>query len=79
MIGKNNNAYIIKGDVIFETDGLIPKENILGVITEIYRKAKRVKFGLGPERFIIGLLSRIKILNFCFWCWMLLPFSARGL
>ncbi len=76
-IGKNSNVYLIKGDTIFKIDGLIPKENILGVIIGIDRKGRRVKFGLGPERFIIGLLSRVKILPLCFWCWMLLPFSAR--
>jgi hypothetical protein len=77
VIGKNSNAYLIKGDSIFKIDGLVPKENILGVITGIDRKARRIKLGLGPERFIIGLLSRLKILPLCFWCWMLIPFSAR--
>lgn len=77
VIGKNNNAYLVKGDSIFKIDGFVPRENILGVITGIDRKGRRVKFGLGPERFIIGLLSRLKIVSLCFWCWMLLPFSAR--
>jgi len=77
VLGKNNNTYLVKGDIVFEIDGFIPKENILGVITGIERRGRRIKLGLGPERFIIGLLSRLKILPFCFWCWMLFPFPAR--
>ena len=77
VLARNNGVYLIKGDVIFEIDGCIPKENILGLITGIERRGRRVELGLGPEKFIIGLLSRSKILPLCFWCWTLFPSAAR--
>jgi hypothetical protein len=77
VLGKHNNSYLIKGDSALKVDGLIPQENILGVITAIDREGRRTKFGLGPERVIIGLLSRVKLLPLCFFCWMLIPFSVR--
>lgn len=79
VLGKNNNTYLIKGDINFEIDGFIPKKNILGIITGIERRGRRIRLGFGPERFIIGFLSRLKILPICFWCWMLFPFPARRL
>ena len=77
VIGKNSNTYLIKGDRIPKIDGLIPKENILGVITRIDREGRRIKFGLGPERFIIGLLGRLRLLPFCFSCCALIHNSFR--
>lgn len=55
-------AYIVKGENALEIDGLIKKENILGVVTRVERKGKRVFFGSGPGRFLIGFLTRKNLL-----------------
>jgi len=63
IIGRSQDYYHIKGDNIFSTDGLIPRENILGVVTQVERKGKKIIFGLGYERYIIAALSKTKITN----------------
>lgn len=63
IIGRSQDYYLIKGDNIFSSDGPIPRENILGVVTKIERKGKKIIFGLGYERYIISVLSKTKILN----------------
>lgn len=63
IICRGRDYYLIKGDNIFSSDGLIPRENILGVVTKIERKGKKISFGLGYERYLIAILSKTKILN----------------
>jgi signal peptidase I len=62
VVRKSRDACIIKGENTLESDGLIKKENILGVVTKIERKGKKVFCGIGPERFLIALLSRKNLL-----------------
>jgi hypothetical protein len=62
VVWKRRDAYIVKGENTLESDGLIKKENILGVVTKVERKGKKVFLGLGPERFLIALLTRKNLL-----------------
>jgi len=62
VVWKGRDAYIVKGENTLESDGLIKKENILGVVTKVERKGKKVFLGLGPERFLIALLTRKNLL-----------------
>ena len=62
VVWKKRDAYIVKGENTLESDGLIKKENILGVVTKVERKGKKVFLGLGPERFLIALLTRKNLL-----------------
>ena len=39
-------------------DGMIPVGDILGLVTCVERGGRKVRFGLGPERLLIALLSR---------------------
>lgn len=76
IIGKQGNFYLIKGDCVNRADGLIPKENILGTITNIERNGKIVLIGLGPERILIALLSRLSFffpLLLCGWKFLRQP------
>jgi hypothetical protein len=59
---KSRDAYLLKGESALEPDGLIKKENILGLVTKVERKGKRIFLGLGPERFLIALLTRANLL-----------------
>ncbi len=61
IVGKQGNFYLIKGDNAIKPDALVLEENILGYVTKVEREGKRVFLGLGPERFLIVLLSRTSI------------------
>lgn len=78
IIGKDNGLYIIKGDSVFNIDGLMPKENILGCVTKIERNGKNIFLGLGWERFIIALFSKIRIWSLALIFWNLLPLPIRN-
>ena len=77
IIGKSNGVYLIKGDRVFNPDGLISKENILGRVAKIERNNKSVYFGLGFERVVIAFLSRIRLLNLVFYIWRLFIIPVR--
>ena len=62
LVGKRGNSYLIKGDNTAETDGSIAKTNILGCVTKVERNGKRVFLGLGPERFLLSILTRTGLL-----------------
>ena len=62
VVGKIGDAFLLKGESALEPDGLIKKENILGLVTKVERKGKRIFLGLGPERFLIALLTRKNLL-----------------
>lgn len=58
VIARNNGCYLIQGDNVFSPDGIIPKENILGVVTKVERGSKNISFGFGPERLLIAFFNR---------------------
>ena len=62
VVGKKGDSYIIKGDNSLEMDGPVPTANILGLVKRLDRDHKRITLGLGPERFLIALLSRKNLL-----------------
>ena len=69
VVGQNGSRYLIKGDRHTETDGLIPRGNILGVVAKVEREGREIQLGLGLERFIIAFLSRTRILTCLAWVW----------
>ena len=73
IIGTNNGAYLIKGENVFNSDGWVPRENILGCVTKIERNGRAIFLGLGRERLIIALFSRIRIWYLLLRLWRLLP------
>jgi signal peptidase I len=52
------NAYFMKGDNTKGVDSSVPPANVLGLVTRVERGRKRVFIGLGPERYLIALLTR---------------------
>lgn len=62
VVGKKRGAYLIKGDNTIEPDGYATRESILGLVTRVERDGKNVSLGLGPERFLIALLGRRRLL-----------------
>jgi hypothetical protein len=77
IVAKSARSYFLKGDGCRRIDGLIRVENILGVALKLERQGRAIRWGLGPERFIIAFLSRNNFLPFIFRFWQLLPLSAR--
>ena len=61
VVWKSGDTCLVKGENTLEADGLIKKENVLGLVTKVERKEKRIFFGLGPERFLIALLTRTNL------------------
>jgi hypothetical protein len=62
VVGKIGDACLVKGENALELDGLIERKHIIGIIARVERKGKKVFFGLGPERFLIALLTRKNLL-----------------
>ena len=69
VVGRYGNNYLIKGDRSTEADGLIPRKNILGIVTRVEREDRAIQLGMGPERFIIAFLSKVRFLSLIFWIW----------
>jgi len=57
VVRKRGDSYVMKGDCARETAGFLPRDNVLGRVTQVQRDNRRVKFGLGPERVLIAFLS----------------------
>jgi hypothetical protein len=62
VVRKIGDACLVKGENALEPDGLIERKHIIGIIKRVERKGKKVFFGLGPERFLIALLTRTNLL-----------------
>lgn len=65
LIDFRPGGYILKGDQypLSQSDGVIPKTHLIGIVSKIERKGKEVRFGLGLERFGIAWLSRLGALT----------------
>jgi hypothetical protein len=61
VVRKIGDACLLKGENAPEPDGLIERNDMIGIITRVERKEKRVLFGLGPERFLIAMLTRTNL------------------
>ena len=58
MIGKKDGSYFEKGDNIYEAGSPVTEASLCGTVTRVERNGRKVFFGLGPERYLIALLSR---------------------
>jgi hypothetical protein len=63
IVKKNARGCLLRGDNCDEADGLIPAARLLGRVTQVGGKNRRVRLGLGPERFFLALLSRYHLLQ----------------
>ena len=59
---KGNRAYILGDSIPNKLDGIFELNELLGHVTCIKRGQKRIWFGLGPERILIAILSRTRLL-----------------
>ena len=61
LVGKRGYSFLIKGDNNPDTDRPVFKTDILGCVKSVEREGKKVFIGLGPERFLIAFLTRMKL------------------
>jgi signal peptidase I len=64
IVGRRDGAFLIKGDNAKDIDGLIPWSRVLGRVTCIERNGSYAVLGLGAERRMLALFSRIGLLSF---------------
>ena len=70
IVGKSGTHFIAKGDNVFGPSDLISSSNIIGAVIETKRSFGKIqRMGFGPEKKIIGILSRLKILNIILFFW----------
>jgi signal peptidase I len=62
VIGMSADSCLVRGDCCSEPDGYVLKENILGVVSRIERRGRRIRLGMGPEKALIAFLSSKNIL-----------------
>ena len=55
----------IQGDNNSDADGEYLYESVVGTVTRVERSGRAIRFGLGPERFLIAILSRERWLPRC--------------
>lgn len=58
VAGKIGDLHLIRGDNCAEADGLVSQRVILGRVCRVERNGIPVRFGLGPERRVLAILSR---------------------
>lgn len=63
VIKIETDKFLCKGDnSAYQADGLIGFDDVLGRVERVLRDGKAIRLGLGPEKMVIALLSRWKIL-----------------
>ncbi|NLG28709.1 MAG: S26 family signal peptidase [Chloroflexi bacterium] len=58
VVARRAGAYRVQGDAVPVPDGWIAAESVLGRVAAIERAGRRLRWGLGPERAGIALVSR---------------------
>jgi hypothetical protein len=63
LVGKRDSSHVlIKGDNLPALEHLVAKRRILGRVERVERDGRKVALGLGPEKALIALLSRRRLL-----------------
>jgi len=63
VVAQKKPLYRTKGDSTDATDGLVPQSNLIGIVRKVERNGHKVLLGLGPERFLVALLSAKGLLS----------------
>lgn len=58
MIHKQNDRYYFRGDNCLGSPEMATADQLLGRLSGVERNGIPIRFGLGPERLLIGLLNR---------------------
>lgn len=64
IIARKSGRFLIKSDYSSQNnDGWIEEDQILGCVCRVIRADREITFGLGVERYVIAILSRIGLLT----------------
>jgi len=63
VIGTVPHGVVVKGDANEVLDGVVAVGDVLGVVSSVRREGHRVVIGTGPERWLLGHLSRLGVLR----------------
>jgi hypothetical protein len=77
VISQHEGTCDIKGDCLSCADGSIPITNILGVITDIERYGRRVRFGVDHGLPFVLFLNKTGVIAWLFQAGKRLPLSMR--
>jgi signal peptidase I len=59
IIARTGAGYLIQGDyALYESDGIVRHEQLLGQVSRVERDGRRIWLGQGPGRVFIAWLSR---------------------
>jgi hypothetical protein len=61
IVGWSGEAIRSRGDMAGQEDAPVARHEVLGVVTRVERRGKRLRLGLGPERSLIARLSRLGV------------------
>ena len=62
IVGKQRGQYLISADNASSVDGLFHPDALYGRLTAIERNLRPVLFGLGPERGVVALMTRLRMM-----------------
>jgi hypothetical protein len=63
VLARLDGGYLLRGDNSPTSDGVIPSEAVLGLVTRVERHGRKVHFGGGLARLLIAFLSRRNLLQ----------------
>jgi len=67
VVERKGAGLVLQGDGNGSAPELVLPENILGRVVQVRRNGRLVRLGLGPERRLIGWLSRTRLLWRLVW------------
>lgn len=65
VVGVRNRHLLLKADNSTRPDGWVDRQGILGRVVQVDHHHQPYPYGLGPERVLIALLSRLNLLQPC--------------
>lgn len=77
VVRQCRDTCVIKGDALFSPDGVVPLENILGIITRIKRNGRGVRFDSGCGKMWTLFLNRTNAFAAFFRIGMFFPRPIR--
>ena len=77
VIGRRGGMYLIKGDTIFQSDGLASGQDILGMVTKVLRRGGKAISSPAVFRLCSVVLSRSRVFSCIPFLGRCLPFTCR--
>ncbi|MCM8796976.1 MAG: S26 family signal peptidase [Candidatus Omnitrophica bacterium] len=77
IVARKKGSYLIKGDNLFNADGWVSQENIIGYVAQVERKGKKVLWGIKRGGHLVALMSRARLLGYLLYLWRLIPLRLR--